>query len=255
MKKCVIIDTMIPYMRKKRIIYEIEKKGVVYLKALTQMLPEVSISTIRRDLKELHDQGQVLLLKGGAVRLNKGKIEIPLEDRERIMMREKGVIAKQAAQFIDKGDVVYLDSGSTVGMMIRHILNKDIIAVTSNMQILESIKKASFNCIILGGEFSKHVDSTVGSITVSEIYKMHFDKAFLGASGFSEKFGYSTPSLQERVKKRAVIDVAAKSYMLVDHSKYNNDCMCKIADIDSCTLITNKRCKFKFKKTEMIVVD
>ena len=73
---------MIPYLRKKRILDELEKKEIVYLEHFVDILYEVSESTIRRDLKILSDEGKIILLHGGAIKLKKNSKEVPVVSKK-----------------------------------------------------------------------------------------------------------------------------------------------------------------------------
>ena len=60
---------MIPYERQERIVECLQKSGLARISELQEELPGVSISTLRRDLKELEALGKVEHLSGGAVKL------------------------------------------------------------------------------------------------------------------------------------------------------------------------------------------
>ena len=63
------VPNMIPYERRERIVECLQKSGLARISELQEELPGVSISTLRRDLKELEALGKVEHLSGGAVRL------------------------------------------------------------------------------------------------------------------------------------------------------------------------------------------
>ena len=60
---------MIPYERQLQILQYLETKEVASIEDFMNLFDSVSESTIRRDLKALEDEGQVLLLRGGGARL------------------------------------------------------------------------------------------------------------------------------------------------------------------------------------------
>ena len=57
---------MIPYERRQILLNELEKQDMVTLSDFARALHGVSESTIRRDLKILEGEGQIVLLRGGA---------------------------------------------------------------------------------------------------------------------------------------------------------------------------------------------
>jgi DeoR family fructose operon transcriptional repressor len=60
---------MIPYERQEKILEALAQDELLKIEQLQSILPTVSISTLRRDLKELEKSGRVELLAGGAVKI------------------------------------------------------------------------------------------------------------------------------------------------------------------------------------------
>jgi DeoR/GlpR family transcriptional regulator of sugar metabolism len=94
----------------------------VYLAGLSTLL-NVSEDTIRRDIKELADQGLLKSVRGGAVPHSPG----PHHFRDRILYdnEQKQIIAKKALGFL-KDDQVVLFDGGTSAMLIAQMLPKDL---------------------------------------------------------------------------------------------------------------------------------
>ena len=231
---------MIPYLRRKQILEQIEKKEIVSVEELAQIMTNASLSTIRRDLKALADEGQIELLRGGGVRMKEEAYETPIQTKALLNVEKKDQIAKFAAQLVNEGDVIYIDSGTTVYEMIKYLKDKNIKVVTSSTRVVADLDDAQFTCIVLGGEVSRSLASIAGSLTESQLDSMFFDKAFLGASGYSVKSGINTPDLKEAKKKRIVKENSADTYVLVDSSKANKTTFCKAFDLDECVIITDE---------------
>jgi DeoR family fructose operon transcriptional repressor len=245
---------MIPYVRRKQIIEEIEKKDIAYVEELAQSLPNISISTIRRDLKTLADEGQIELLRGGAARIKENAYETPIQTKELLHIEIKDKLAKFAASLVNDGDVIYIDSGTTVFEMIKYLKNKNIKIVTSNTKVINELEETKFTCIILGGEITKSIASIAGSITETLLTNMFFDKAFLGASGFSLTSGINTPDPKEAKKKQIVKKNSTDTYVLVDSSKANITTFCKAFDMDECIIITDESNKVLEEHAKYFVV-
>ena len=75
------VPDMIPYERQERIVECLQKSGLVRISELQEELPGVSISTLRRDLKELEALGKVEHLSGGAVKLVSAVHEVSISTR------------------------------------------------------------------------------------------------------------------------------------------------------------------------------
>ena len=231
---------MIPYLRRKIILENLEKSEIVHIEELVRFLEDTSSSTIRRDLKNLADDGLIEILHGGAAKLlDKSSYDMPLSSKQQIHTHEKEVIGRKAAELVKDGEVIYIDSGSTTLQMIKYIKNMDIQIVTSNTLILNQIEDAKFVCHILGGEVEKSLGSVYGSVTDNLLYDMYFDRSFLGATGVSNISGVSTPDFREANKKRIVMEHSKNTYVLADSTKIGKNALCKSFELNKCVLITD----------------
>lgn len=231
---------MIPYERRKRMLEELDKKELVDLDELVAALKTVSHSTVRRDLKILSDEGQVILLRGGGVKLKRGSSDTPVNSRSIINVKEKDMIAKRAAESVKDGEVLYIDSGTTPVRMLKYLRNKRITVVTTSTILLNELEGSRLECIVLGGQVNKATASIVGPITDNLLREMHFDKAFIGASGYDVVAGINTPDYQEANKKRIVKGNTRECYVLADSSKEGKVTMCTAFELADIVLITEK---------------
>lgn len=231
---------MIPYERRKRLLEEMAKQEIIDIDELVRILKTVSKSTVRRDLKTLSEEGQVVLLRGGAVKLKSDSSDTPFNSRSLFHVKEKDLIAKLAASLVKDGEVIYIDSGTTPFRMLNYLRNKQITVVTTSTLLVSELEGTRLDCIILGGQVNKATASIVGPITDNLLKEMHFDKAFVGASGYDLVAGINTPDYQEANKKRIVKAQSRNCYVLADSSKEGKITMCTALDLSEVTLITEK---------------
>ncbi|MEG1947574.1 MAG: DeoR/GlpR family DNA-binding transcription regulator [Lachnospiraceae bacterium] len=231
---------MIPYERRLKMLQLLEQSEIVSLETFCQELKDVSESTIRRDLKTLVAEGQITLLRGGGAQLKEGSYEIPVNSKSIQNVNEKERIAKYAASLVKDGEAIYLDAGSTALRMVKHLRNKDITIVTTNALIFSELQETNIECFMVGGEINISTASVSGTTTNSMLMRNYFDKAFLGASGFSEQAGVNTPDIREAEKKQIVWKNAASSYILVDSSKGGKSTLCKIFELGEVPIICDK---------------
>ena len=104
---------MLKVQRLEQIQEELQKHGVLSIEALAEAL-HVSQSTIRRDLFELEEQGEVLKrIRGGAVRKALNTSHEPSFDvRQDMFLEEKQRIALAAKALVNENETLFLDSGS-----------------------------------------------------------------------------------------------------------------------------------------------
>lgn len=230
---------MIPYQRQSIIIEELEKKDIIFIEDLVKIFENVSESTIRRDLKNLEEEGQIHMLRGGGVKLKLSSYDIPVGEKQFLFKEEKERIARLAASLVKNDEVIYIDSSTTCLAMIKYLNDKNITVITTNIQVLTEIDNHSINCIIVGGEVNKTLDSVAGPLTDENLGKLYFDKSFLGTSGYSMKNGINTPDFREASKKMIVKNNSKECYVLADSSKANKNTLCKAFDLNECIIITD----------------
>lgn len=163
---------MIPYERRQILLNELEKQDMVTLSDFARALHGVSESTIRRDLKILEGEGQIVLLRGGAAKIKTGSYDTPIHSRGLYKIKEKEAIARTAAKLVHDGEVIYIDSGTTCLKMISYLKNKRITVVTTNAMVVPSILETDIHVIMIGGDVLKSTASIVGSITDNSLKDM-----------------------------------------------------------------------------------
>src|SRR5690625_740062 len=93
--------------RRQKILDIIMQDGEIKVDQLVEAF-NVSVETIRRDLRILDYQGFVKRKYGGAVKKIEKAKEVPYADRLVQYRREKEVIAKEAVKLLNDGDSVFI---------------------------------------------------------------------------------------------------------------------------------------------------
>ena len=99
-----------PY-RQAEIREYIKRKGYTSVEQLKQDFA-ISGATVRRDLGTLEQAGDVVRIYGGAYWRESETIHYSL--RNKINSEAKLAIARKAAEFIEEGDTIFLDPGTTI---------------------------------------------------------------------------------------------------------------------------------------------
>lgn len=205
-------------------------------------LLKVSESTVRRDLKDLEQQGHLLRVHGGAKKKPQLNFEASMNEKEEKFHDEKVAIARYCASLLEAEDVIYLDAGSTTLEMIPFIANDSAIKVVTN-----SVKHAvqcidrQIPTIILGGMIKLSTNATLGAQAVSQLRKLHFNKAFLGMNGVDLKAGFTTPDPEEATLKQIALEQSQQVFVLVDHSKFQQKTFVQVAPLKQAEIITDKK--------------
>ncbi len=224
-------------MEVKKLLSIINDKKIDNLKDLFE-LNLSSESTIRRKLKELEDLGYISLKRGGNISIIDNK-EVSIKDEFKMSINklEKKQIAKYAASFVDDNDIIFIDNGTTIRYMLDYLRDKNVIIYTNGYKHLDYIEGLDIR--IIPGKSRIKESAIVGEEALIFLEQLNIDKTFIGANGFSEEKGITTPNEDERNLKKFVLKKANKSYILVDNSKYGIASKYKICNYDDYNLIKN----------------
>lgn len=249
---------MLTEQRQRYILEKLETESVVYVTDLVHYL-HASESTIRRDLNSLHDKGLLKKVHGGATSISSKEIntkEEVVNIRKNLNLEEKIKIAEKAAQLIEKGDVVYIDAGTTTELMIRYINEKDALYVTNGVVHARHLVKKDLKTIILGGELKGVTEAIVGMEALKSLRKYNFTKGFFGTNGVDLSRGYTTPDLNEAMVKEEALNRCKECYMLCDSSKFDEISSITFGELKKSIIITTKiHNKLYNEKTKIMEVE
>ncbi|WP_341302111.1 DeoR/GlpR family DNA-binding transcription regulator [Lysinibacillus sp. FSL H8-0500] len=233
---------MLPQDRHREIMKQLYEFQTVKISSLSKML-NVTRETVRKDLYDMEEKGLVRKVHGGAV-LNKANLEINYADRKSANEAEKRSIAKRASDFVENGDTLYVDYGTTALLFIREILNKrNLTIVTNSLPIAnEIIDFSDFEVIIIGGQVRKNEKSLFGPLAYRGIEKIYVDKGFFGVSGVDIQAGFTNIHMGESEVSRLMIQHSKKNIVMADSSKFNIVSMNQIASIEQVdVLVTDEK--------------
>lgn len=202
---------------------------------------KASEATIRRDLQELEEQGYLKRTHGGAMLEISSTLEPTFLEKEIAQLEEKKHIARLAASRVNDGDVIIMDSGTTVAEMVPFIATKQITVITNSVPVISALNYyENINLIVIGGQSRSVTRSVVGAFANQMILSLHADKAFIGTNAIDLKYGLTTPNIEEAKTKESLISISDEVYALIDDAKFNVVSLVKFAklsDIDA--VITN----------------
>jgi len=212
---------MLKITRQEQILKLIKEKKAIKLSELSEYF-NVSTSTVRRDLLELSQRCPVSYTHGGAIYTGydpfTGKRNGAIDERLKN-------IGEKAVELVQEGDTIIIDGGRTTFEMAKALRTKKInnlTVVATNIAVADIIDSNYFNIIIIGGEFRGYHRSLVGPIAEETIKNIRANKAFIGATGISEK-GIYTAFLSEMNLRKYVCESAQKVILLADQSKFGNE--------------------------------
>lgn len=211
---------MLAQVRQQVIAELVNKNGNITVNDLCDRF-NVSPATIRNDLRDLEGRRIVKRTHGGAISSNKTVAELSTVQKEICNINEKRAIAQAALQFIQEGDAIALDSGTTVFELARLLgAFKNLTVVTNDLQIASWLEQnTSVTIMLAGGLVRRNFRCTTGQSAVDMLSMLHVDKAFVAVNGVSIKNGLTTPGMDMACIKKQMIDSADKVILLADSSK------------------------------------
>lgn len=203
----------------------------------------VSTETVRRDLDELGNLGAVNRTYGGAARSSMGH-EAAVNERLQEYVGERQRIALWASEVVETGDLIMIDGGSTTIHFARQLAvqGRQVTVLTNSLGVAAALgQDPSSKVVLCPGDYHPYEGIVTGPETIGFIERFFVDKAFIGASGLTAIGPTEVYSSAVWVKRR-MLQQAARSYLLLDSSKFNvlrHELICPLLEIDE--IITDRR--------------
>lgn len=242
---------MIPVIRRQNMLDLLKEKELLFLSDIVAATGS-SESTVRRDLKAMAQNGEVELLRGGGVRLPQKNGEMSINIKLQLQQEEKQRITRRAAEFIYPGDIIFLDPSSANYLLIDRLPER-ITVVTNSITNMNRLLELDVSCIMVGGQIKKNTSSCIGAIAEKELSGLRFSKCFLGANAVEHENGICNHDPQEKAIKELAICHSAQTFFLIDSSKFGAYAMCKVADINEHTIITDRQVEGYERYSNIIV--
>ncbi|MBA2396766.1 MAG: DeoR/GlpR transcriptional regulator [Ktedonobacteraceae bacterium] len=228
--------------RHAQLIGLLKEGGYCSVVEMSQLL-NVSAMTIRRDLHALEEKQIVEVIYGGARLITSKRIEANFDIRTHEHLAEKQAIGKQAVElFIEEGDVIGIDSGSTTLEVARNLPNIPLTVVTHSLAAANIVAQNKLHSlIVLGGLLQHGANCFCGPQAVAALQTMYINKLFLSASGLLLPHGLSCDNLPDSEVKQALISSSRQIILCMDSSKIGKAYLARFATLDVLnTLITDK---------------
>jgi DeoR/GlpR family transcriptional regulator of sugar metabolism len=215
---------MLAVQRREKIMELLLEDGSAKVLNLAKLF-KVTEVTIRQDLEKLEKDGLIIREHGGAYLKNiKDQVQtfsITHQDN----LDKKGLIADKCLEFIEPGDTIILDSGSTTTEIAKRLKGwKNLTVITNALNIALILgAESGIEVIVTGGEFKPPTLSLTGQKAADFFKGLYAQKLFLATAGISLKAGLTYPSISDLVVKKAMIDAATTTYLVADSTKMGKD--------------------------------
>lgn len=233
---------MIPQDRRRKILKLLDKNNYMSVEDLAEQL-YTSVPTARRDLAQLDKEGVVRRVHGGAYSVKDELIEGPFDIRSHQQMSEKRKIGAIAADLLEDGDHVFLDTGSTCYAMVEMLDPSLRLTVVSNcLPTVQALsKKNDIKVEIPCGSYEPVHASISGDETVRFIETRHAQYYFASGAGLDAGMGVNARVQSDIAVKQAMSRQAEKTVLLMDHTKMQDCYFYKVLDFKDLDMIISDR--------------
>ena len=204
--------------RQKEIIKIVNQKQKVDVAVLADKL-QVSKVTIRKDLTQLEELGLLKRQHGYAVMAD------PENLRARLAVNYdfKVKIAQKAAAFIQDGETIMLESGSTCALLAEFLgkSGKHVTIITVSYFIADYVGQYSnLEVFVTGGKYQAASEVVVGALAKQMISQFHVKHLFAGTDGFLPQQGFFCNNIERAEMVQAMARQATEVVILTDATKF-----------------------------------
>ncbi|ATB39650.1 Transcriptional regulators of sugar metabolism [Cystobacter fuscus] len=170
----------------------------------------VSEDTVRRDLRELAEEGLLRRVYGGAV--PRSPTSLTYAGRRSESVEAKSAIAATAARFLLPGQVVFFDAGTTAMAVATHVPKElALTVVTHSLPVASALAEhPTVEVIVLGGRLLKESLAMYGAEVVDGYRGVRADVCVLGTASVHPELGLGVFSHEDAQVKRAMVSTAAE---------------------------------------------
>jgi|SRR3954468_199710 DeoR/GlpR family transcriptional regulator of sugar metabolism len=209
---------MLTAERRQAILGTLERDGKVVASELVLSLG-VSEDTVRRDLRDLAEQGLLQRVHGGA--LPAAQPTGSFTRRLEISRAAKDALADAALPLLEGARVIVLDGGTTSLALARRLPpGFDATVVTNSPPIATALAShPQVEVVLVGGRLLKEAQVAVGAAAVDALRFVRADVCVLGICSLHPEVGVTTLDHEEASVKRAMIASAGEVIALATADK------------------------------------
>ena len=184
----------------------------------------VSGETIRRDLKALEEMGKLSRVRGGATLADSFSVPDfpPLDVRLELHKNTKIEAANIAADLIEEGDTIGLDSGSTANPFAEILAGR-----------FEKLTVVTGGCYLSGERIIS------GFMAEHGLGRFHVGKSFIFPSSFSVTHGIGMFKPEFYPLERALMSISEKKIFVGDSSKFGVVAPIRLCDAGEADIIVS----------------
>lgn len=228
---------LLPIERRQRILARVAEQGSL---DYAQLAAEhgVSVMTVRRDVRDLVDQGFLTVTHGGASAYLTRRLDMVENPRTHEHAAQKVRIGASVAGSLPPASTLYLGPGSTTGALVQFLPpDTGLHVVTPSLPIASQLTSRSIRVTCLGGDVLAEELTMTGAMAQVGMERFQVDTAVIGAYGVTRAAGVTEHRDQLAELSRHAIARAERSILVIDRSKIGRVGSYRIGPIEQLDLI------------------
>ncbi|WP_312173237.1 DeoR/GlpR family DNA-binding transcription regulator [Microbacterium sp.] len=223
---------MLGAQRKDLLRETLRRDGRIVAKDVARDLG-LSEDSIRRDLRELAEAGELVRVYGGALPVPAA--DRPVEQRLTLSTDSKQRVARRAVELIAPASTIVLDAGTTTLAMARMLPHRtDLTVITPSPAVAIAVAEHSdARIVMIGGELARFSMVASGPLAMEAVQHLAADVFFLGVTGIDPAHGLTTGHLDDAATKRAIAGRCTQTFVLGSEEKIGAASHFPVLDLDA----------------------
>lgn len=220
--------------RQKEMIRYLSEVKYVKTERLAEMF-QVSLETIRRDLKEMEKESLVKRVRGVVIYSSLRAKELEFAKKMENNQQGKYAIANLAMEYINDGDAIAMNNGITTLALAKCLQyeRKSLTVVTNSPDIALILSDNELNQVFLTcGRLRKHNKSLIGGMCSESLDFFKVDKTILSIDGISIQDGVMEYNTEEASILRKMLSIGHTKMILCEFSKFSEVAFNKVCNAD-----------------------
>ncbi|SDX47922.1 transcriptional regulator, DeoR family [Litoreibacter albidus] len=225
--------------RRKHILLELRLRPHVRISELADHF-RVSAETVRRDIGKLSDDGLLDRAHGGASAIISGRYP-SFNERATDRVNERERIGRLAANLVQPGETLMVDSGATTLQLARFLAfdGTPCTVFTNSFPVAMALGQSdAANVVVCPGDYLSSESAVVGTDAVEFLQRHSVDRCLIGASGLSEG-GPSETIRGFAAVKRTMLRQCRMSHLLIDGRKFGREGLAQIGNLSDLTSVVS----------------
>lgn len=225
--------------RVELILQQVQLQAIVKINDLKDLL-NVSVDTVRRDLKTMEQSGLIKCIRGGACLPDSLPSLSNFTGREVLNIKLKREAARKALAYIKPNAIIALNSGTTNTILAQELVFKkdNITVITNNLAAINIlIQNPAIKIVSIGGIIDSQEKSTYGTTCEQEFGQYFPDIAFLSINAINYKNGFTDFRMSEIGIIKLLSQRSEKVIAIMDSSKIGKRSKQKVLNLDNVDLL------------------